>query len=407
LVGDYAVTNNIHGILQYAIKNIYKVSNLDSEEQAWDAVVSWLTRLRLLEGVPFNYIVPSEEMLPNESIRFFHMDRNWLDALVDGALSSGILDTRGPFASADEETKMELYDKLINELNDRELIHNPLRASLTMHDKAKFEDSSIFDSITSKATEKIQRGSTTPGVEAQPKMNFALAMNEAITSVSNFKYSIGGQQSGFLIRSSIVRDYPGLEISAYDAPSLIGLQREQAYSEEYRIETLRQVRLSDSIMLVILNGLPSHIRIKEPGEGIRMGVDLPGGASSDDTWRYIIKLKDVNGDLITQSQPNGINTNETKYIRSRAGTGDVSVLRLSDITSASPNGWDSHTSRLLKGGFLATQLMQFPYQQDFQYDSIHQSSVGSGSARVNSNSILVDDDMIVNTGNNPDGTSNG
>jgi hypothetical protein len=232
-------------------------------------------------------------------------------------------------------------------------------------------------------------------------------MNEAITSVSNFKYSIGGQQSGFLIRSSIVRDYPGLEISAYDAPSLIGLQREQAYSEEYRIETLRQVRLSDSIMLVILNGLPSHIRIKEPGEGIRMGVDLPGGASSDDTWRYIIKLKDVNGDLITQSQPNGINTNETKYIRSRAGTGDVSVLRLSDITSASPNGWDSHTSRLLKGGFLATQLMQFPYQQDFQYDSIHQSSVGSGSARVNSNSILVDDDMIVNTGNNPDGTSNG
>ena len=47
-------------------------------------------------GVPFSYIVSSEEMLPNESIRFFHMDRNWLDALVDGALSTGILDTRGP-----------------------------------------------------------------------------------------------------------------------------------------------------------------------------------------------------------------------------------------------------------------------------------------------------------------------
>ena len=118
-------------------------------------------------------------------------------------------------------------------------------------------------------------------------------------------------------------------------------------------------------------------------------------------------MKDVNGDLITQSQSNGVNTNETKYVRSRAGTGDVSVLRLSDITSASPNGWDTHTTPLEKGGFLATQLMQFPYQQDFQYDSIHQSSVGSGSARVNTNSILVDDDMIVNTGNNPDGTSNG
>ena len=56
----------------------------DSEEMAWNSVVSWLSRLRLLEGVPFPYIVPSEGMLPNESIRFFHVDRNWLDALVDG-----------------------------------------------------------------------------------------------------------------------------------------------------------------------------------------------------------------------------------------------------------------------------------------------------------------------------------
>lgn len=48
----------------------------DAEQQAWNHVLQWLTRLRLLEGVPFSYIVPSNEMLPNESIRFFHVDRS-------------------------------------------------------------------------------------------------------------------------------------------------------------------------------------------------------------------------------------------------------------------------------------------------------------------------------------------
>ena len=100
-------TDTINSVMSYAIQNIFKFEGQDSEEMAWDAVVAWLTKLRLLEGVPFNYIVPSEEMLPNESIRFFHMDRNWLDAMVDGALSTGILDTRGPFASSDEEVRGE------------------------------------------------------------------------------------------------------------------------------------------------------------------------------------------------------------------------------------------------------------------------------------------------------------
>jgi hypothetical protein len=50
-------------------------------------VVDWLARIRLLEGVPFAYLVPHEEMLPRESIRFFYLNRNWTDAAVDGALS--------------------------------------------------------------------------------------------------------------------------------------------------------------------------------------------------------------------------------------------------------------------------------------------------------------------------------
>ena len=52
-------------------------------------ISGWFKSLRRLEGVPFNYLVPDERMLPPESIRFFRLDRAWLDCLADGAFSIG------------------------------------------------------------------------------------------------------------------------------------------------------------------------------------------------------------------------------------------------------------------------------------------------------------------------------
>ncbi|MDW3191466.1 MAG: hypothetical protein R8G66_03850 [Cytophagales bacterium] len=52
-------------------------------------VSNWFEQLKVLQNVPFSYLVPDEKMLPVESIRFFYIDNNWLDALLDGALSIG------------------------------------------------------------------------------------------------------------------------------------------------------------------------------------------------------------------------------------------------------------------------------------------------------------------------------
>ena len=49
---------------------------------------AFLARLRLLDGVPFSYLVDDSELLPTESIRFFYLDRAWTDALVQGALTA-------------------------------------------------------------------------------------------------------------------------------------------------------------------------------------------------------------------------------------------------------------------------------------------------------------------------------
>lgn len=58
-------------------------------------ISDWLGKLFLLYGVPFNYLVPNEHMLPTESIRFFQLDLNWIYCLIDGAFSIGKTTSRG------------------------------------------------------------------------------------------------------------------------------------------------------------------------------------------------------------------------------------------------------------------------------------------------------------------------
>ncbi len=53
------------------------------------AISDWFRRVGLLQGVPFNYLVPDERMLPKESIRFFQVDPLWVECLLDGAFSIG------------------------------------------------------------------------------------------------------------------------------------------------------------------------------------------------------------------------------------------------------------------------------------------------------------------------------
>ena len=336
----------------------------DSEEMAWGSVVSWLSRLRLLEGVPFPYIVPSEGMLPNESIRFFHVDRNWLDALVDGALSVGIIDSRGALAATDVEKREELYQKLMTQLNEREITANSYRRSIAAYSKV---EGVYFEN--------------TRGLKMADKFT-------AIGQIfSNINYEMGGSVTGFLLRSSIVRDYPGIEISAYHAPQIVNDDEDKAYHEDYLLDTLKQVRLSDSIMLCLFNGIPSHLRIKEPSEGIRLGVDH----DLINDWRFLSDYKDINGNQIQ---------NETIPVRIRTGTNDTSVLKISDLLEV--DGWSGGLS---KGGLVATQLMQFPYQQDFEYDSVvhliqtEPRPNPPRASRVNTNSITIDESFVEDIGN--------
>jgi hypothetical protein len=63
----------------------------------FNVISAWFANLGLLQGIPFNYLVPDERMLPREAIRFFWVDQLWMGSLMDGAFSIGRV-TRSDYA---------------------------------------------------------------------------------------------------------------------------------------------------------------------------------------------------------------------------------------------------------------------------------------------------------------------
>lgn len=71
-----------------------------------NGVTSFLDSLRALEGVPFNYLVPDERMLPTESMRAFKIDPLWVQCLLHGAFGLGKISAHEPDLPAGDFTAM-------------------------------------------------------------------------------------------------------------------------------------------------------------------------------------------------------------------------------------------------------------------------------------------------------------
>jgi hypothetical protein len=126
-----------------------------------DDVATWFANLATLEGVPFNYLVPDERLLPPESIRFFQIDQNWIDALIDGAFSIG---------------RATVSDQSL------EVLHAPAVRSLA------------------RAGAGLQAANRRAAATANP----------------------GGPVSGFLLRSQALAGWPNLRVNGYRQPGAAG-----------------------------------------------------------------------------------------------------------------------------------------------------------------------------------------
>jgi len=189
----------------------------DADDNVGDRIVpldlrQWLARLRLLEGVPFAYLAADSLLLPPESIRFFYVDRNWTDALTQGALSAGTVN------SMDRAQLEKLHGPIRNEIDEEErLVRMP-------------------------GGEKVQQGPA-------------------------------GTITGFLLRSRAVSGWPGMHVRAYRKE--VGKDNEIIpESHPDRIKVLRLERLAPAVLLVLFDGVPAVVHLEEPRQGLQFGVRL-------------------------------------------------------------------------------------------------------------------------------------
>lgn len=85
--------------------------NHEQEDLLWQQhLLPWLGQLLSLQSLPANYLLPSEQLLPRESIRFFFVDIEWQVAALSGAFSVG-----GEWDSDVQDGK-DVFNSLMQEL---------------------------------------------------------------------------------------------------------------------------------------------------------------------------------------------------------------------------------------------------------------------------------------------------
>jgi hypothetical protein len=171
-------------------------------------VAAWLAELRLLYGVPFVNMVPDVRMLPKESLRFFFVDPNYVEALVAGALSIGIQSSR---------------DVLSQSLIYPSLRTASQRAALLVRDNR---------------TGRTAQAASLQADSTQTQAGMA----------------------GFLLRSAVVSGWPGLEVRAYsDAAGTT------------QLNLIRMDRLAPDVLLCLFPDTTARIEISEPKESLAFG----------------------------------------------------------------------------------------------------------------------------------------
>ena len=236
-----------------------------------DDIAAWLGRLRTLHGVPFGYLVPDEAMLPPESIRFFRLDDAWVRALLDGAFSLG-----------------------------RDLTAQATGASANL-DRAVF--GTVAEQARAAAPLRVSPWAPEPRIQADAAW------------------------TGFVLRSSVVADYPGLGVNVYAIdPTLEGVEL-----QPLPVRRLDRLGPGSDTVFCLVEGDAQRVDVHESPEVLHYGIDTAPGS------------------------PSGATKNVHTFTRAPDGT----ITLTGDIVETHIDGCFRESSpRVIKLGDLAAQIAQ-------------------------------------------------
>ncbi|MGS2616237.1 hypothetical protein ACVCAH_17185 [Micromonospora sp. LZ34] len=207
-----------------------------------------LARWSLLHDLPFRYLVPDARLLPPESIRFFRLDTGWLEQLRAGALAVG---GDGSRERAGTRTLLPRVTAAVTE-------QLPL-------------------------VREVQRTRMSIPVAAD-LLAEARATGELTAAAGEVPVT------GFLLRSSLVSGWPGMEVRAWtsDDPADVrpGVDPDELARArpDLVVELLRLERLSPSVLVALFRGAPRLVWLEEPPQSVQFGLEADGTG-----WRAPIR----------------------------------------------------------------------------------------------------------------------
>lgn len=272
---------------------------------------SFLAHLRVLVGVPFEYLVPDSRLLPDESIRFFFLDRSWADRVVDGAFAVGKIGTR-------EQAHHQAHEPAIRQQLD--------------------------------VTERIVR-STQMRLGSFADLKSANDSNPATNGPADVI-------TGFILRSAAVSGWPQMDVRAYSTDIGERLDPSSPDAQKAQLKTLRLERLSPAVMIALFQGIPVLVTLEEPHHGVQFGVEPVRGG-------FQIDQRHADGtQILTGVAPNQVTKPLFVAVRA-ANTRVVSITSLRRALYKAQQA-DATMPQQTGGASLAVEVLNPPWRQRFE-----------------------------------------
>ncbi len=263
----------------------------------------FLAHLRVLIGVPFDYLVPDARLLPDESIRFFYLDRSWTDRLVDGAIAVGKVGTR-------EQAHHQAHGPNVQSTLD----------------------------LTERVVRTLQRGRPADGTQDP-----------------------AGVITGLLLRSAAVTGWPSMDVRAFSevVPESPGNVDDPQYVQwaaiaaRVQLRTLRLELLSPSVLLALFDGIPELVWCEEPHHGVQFGVKVTS------TGAFVLDRHEASGEI----EPG---ESATSRIPVPMRAANPRVVAVKALRSTLYHLGDSKLVPQTGSAAFAIELLNLPWRQRFQ-----------------------------------------
>lgn len=233
-------------------------------------VRAFLGNLGLLKGIPVHYLIPNEYYLPKTlivsngepieqgSLKLFWLDKEWIECLIDGALSIG-----GP------EYRDLLLTKAMAGNYAAEVFYEETKEQIKKQLTGVYNSQDFANELNS----RLKRKNITI-LEGKPMPTVAQ---------SNWCYT------GFFMRSVLIASWVGVEVVAKGKdPNVTGTNNAVRPLQVVRLE-----RVADDTIFCVCEGIISEIDVIQPPETVHFGITPPAAIAG--RAKGVMDIKNMGG----------------------------------------------------------------------------------------------------------------